>query len=438
MKRLFWGVAVVTLAFLLVVTACTSPTSTPQPTQAPVATATKPPTPTQASATSTPVPPTATAAQMPAATPITKTLQIGFIGPLSGAAATYGLTTLRGAEMAASDVNAAGGLIIGGTRYNLKVNAVDDKYTGAAAVSAANKLIYEEKVDMIFTVVGVTVTAVQPITEAEKLLHLSTNGIKEFLGPTKPYSFRVIMGAAEYYPVLYSWLKQNHPEIKTVGYLSTNNDFGQSLNEMSLAVTEPLGFKRVATEYFETTATDYYPVLTKVLAAKPDIVDWSAFAPAMAGAMAKQLWELGFTGWKITPSAASSPVLVNVAGKDAVDLLLNADMDYNSALATAKEKEFYKRYVDKYNEWVENALFGYNGTMAYVQAAKLAGSIDSSKVKEALESPGFTFEHTAGTGRFGGTATYGIGHHQVLYPGAVTITAKGEIKVMSRQTPAIE
>jgi branched-chain amino acid transport system substrate-binding protein len=76
----------------------------------------------------------------------------------------------QGVELAADEFNAKGGLKVGNTLYKIRVMEEDDKYTGAAAVAGASKLIYQEGVKFITGPLGTPTTmAIQPITEKRKL-----------------------------------------------------------------------------------------------------------------------------------------------------------------------------------------------------------------------------------------------------------------------------
>ena len=67
-------------------------------------------------------------------------VNIGFTGPLSGGAALYGKNTLVGLEMAAKEINDAGGIEVGGKKYKINLVALDDKYapSESAVVSPAS------------------------------------------------------------------------------------------------------------------------------------------------------------------------------------------------------------------------------------------------------------------------------------------------------------
>nr|WP_319016857.1 ABC transporter substrate-binding protein [Diaphorobacter aerolatus] len=81
-------------------------------------------------------------------------LKIGAIVTLSGAGAAWGQAMLYATELAADDVNAKGGLDVGGKKYKVKVVPYDDKYQAGEAVTAANRLVFEDKVKYVIGPVG--------------------------------------------------------------------------------------------------------------------------------------------------------------------------------------------------------------------------------------------------------------------------------------------
>ena len=60
------------------------------------------------------------------------TLKIAHIGPTTGAAALYGLATLHGAEVAAAEINAAGG------KYRIELINEDDEHNVEKVINAYN------------------------------------------------------------------------------------------------------------------------------------------------------------------------------------------------------------------------------------------------------------------------------------------------------------
>ena len=96
----------------------------------------------------------------------------------------------------------------------------------------------------------------------------------------------------------YRWVKENHPTIKRVAAISPNDTSGKDTNTAVVKALKALGFEVVADEYYERGTKDFYPVLTKILAQKPDMIDVAAAPAGEAGLILKQAMELGFKGAK--------------------------------------------------------------------------------------------------------------------------------------------
>jgi len=72
-------------------------------------------------------------------------IKIGFIGPLTGSASSIGLNAQSAVEIAADEINSAGGI----NGRPLQVIYEDGKCSGAPASSAASKLIDVDHVSVI-------------------------------------------------------------------------------------------------------------------------------------------------------------------------------------------------------------------------------------------------------------------------------------------------
>ncbi|MCJ7493379.1 MAG: ABC transporter substrate-binding protein, partial [Deltaproteobacteria bacterium] len=116
-----------------------------------------------------------------------KVLQIGAIFPLSGRGATWGLAAQKAITIKQKEVNARGGLNVGGEKYKIEIIWEDDKYNAATGRMAAEKLVNRDKVMFILgSQSSAVLLAVQPITEPQKILFLLNSYAKEVLSPDKP------------------------------------------------------------------------------------------------------------------------------------------------------------------------------------------------------------------------------------------------------------
>ena len=83
-----------------------------------------------------------------------ETLKIGAIGSLSGGGTAWGLAIQRGAELAVDEVNKAGGLKVGDKTYKVELLMRDDQYTGQGGKTAAERLVFQDKVKFIVGPIG--------------------------------------------------------------------------------------------------------------------------------------------------------------------------------------------------------------------------------------------------------------------------------------------
>ena len=136
-----------------------------------------------------------------------ETLKIGVIGPLSGPAALWGTNMETILEVIADEVNGKGGLKVGNKVYTIKIIPYDDKYQGEAALTAANRLIYEDKAKYIFGPMGsASILSAQTATEKEKVLLIMNGFTKKGIAPDKPFTFRCTTTPFEYAVPEAAWL----------------------------------------------------------------------------------------------------------------------------------------------------------------------------------------------------------------------------------------
>ena len=365
-----------------------------------------------------------------------KVLDVGVLGPLSGGAAAYGVELLRGAELRADEINQTGGLKIGGDVYKIKLISYDTKASAADAATAANKLVYQDKVKYIIgNAVGATCSAVQTVTEPQKVLFAFVCWGAKLLGPDKPYSFRSGLSQLEVAEPFYSWVKERHPAIKTLAVISPNDTSGIDTNAAVVKTAKGLGFDVVAEETYERGTKDFYPILTKMLAKKPDMLDVAASPPGEAGLILKQAAELGFKGAKGWTAGSTPAAVVDIAGVEAAERLWSAiAVNVRSTLLDPKVRKFGEDYEKRYKEPPGyNALANYAAFDVFTKAMQEAGSVDTEKVLAALTSR--PYDTVWGRLVIGGKETYGI-DRQFLHPMVVSEVRGGKLVDIEQILPA--
>lgn len=346
-------------------------------------------------------------------------LVIGDFQPLSGPGASLGLGNHRGVELAVDKLNEEGGITVGGKKYTLKTIVYDHKGTAEGGVTAANKLVFDDGVKFIVGTVGSgpSIAATEAVFIENKILFATTGWNPKCLGQDRPYNFRLHGTGREYGMAFYEWAAKNLPEAKKVAIIAVNDPAGFAAADDTKAVAEGLGMTVVATEFFERGTTDYYPFLTRLIAKNPDVIDTGGSKPNEDGLMIKQLYELGYKG-KIAAAGQVPSTTLEIAGKEAAEgvyLMQTIAYDSPGAAVSAEQKEFAKKYTEKYGDPLVpyQAEKVYDMVIGLAKAIENANSLDTTVVRDELAKTEWKFL-SGHMSKWGGEKTYGIKHNLII------------------------
>jgi len=314
----------------------------------------------------------------------TQTLIIGAIGPLTGAAAGWGSAMLGSLEIAAKEVNDAGGLKVGNVRYQVKIVAYDDKYLPNDAVTAVNRLVSQDGAKFMFGPFGTPgFLASRDIAREAGALQMIIAYTPAAVDPKYPMVFRHLPSPTEFSPPLLAWVQKQNPTIKTAVVMGPDDAAGRDVATVNVKALKALKINVIAEEYYQRTTQDFSPILTRVLAKKPDLVDLGGGAPGEAGLILKQLRELGYKGVVVKAGGPGIEVIRKIAGDKNADgfvyyAALNKDM--------RAYVDYKKKFEEKYGPMNELAPYFYDGGRLLFHAIEKAGSIDPKQVSATLET----------------------------------------------------
>jgi branched-chain amino acid transport system substrate-binding protein len=336
-------------------------------------------------------------------------LKFGISTPLSGPAAPWGIPHKNATELVFDEVNAQGGLDIGGKKYKLEVVAYDHKYVIAEGVATVNRLISRDRIKFISILGGAVAKANEEAVNEAKILNLPVAYAEGLVSPKNPLTFHGFPSPPET-STFWKWIKDNHPAIQRIATISPNDETGWWSVKVETAYVEKLGYQMVSKEFYERSNTDFNPVLLRVLAQKPDIISVNASPAGSVGLIIKQARELGFKGRFIHIGQVDTSVVANIAGKTNVEGTWVHG--FVQSPLPDKVKDWQARYTKRYGEWNATSIDFINPALAFVAAVKKAQSVDPQKVAAALRE--VKFENLWGTAHFGGKSHYGIGN-QIIY-----------------------
>lgn len=207
-----------------------------------------------------------------------KILKIGVICPLSGTAGD-GAYIKAAAELASNEINAAGG--IGGS-MKIQLLVEDDEGTPAKSVTVAQKLVTQDKVDIVVgaqqsscTLANMVVTQeaeIPQITPASSSPKVTQQG--------NPWIFRTSISDLTAAQTILKYIGQEKGW-KKIALVHDSSDFGINAASMIESSAGEYGLELAVKEQFNADDADFTSILTKVKSAQPDaIVCWGYFAAA--------------------------------------------------------------------------------------------------------------------------------------------------------------
>jgi len=156
--------------------------------------------------------------------------------------------------------------------------------------------------------------------------------------------------------------------------------------------------------------TDFYPVLTKLVAKDPDVLCLLGSGGDVA-LQTKQVREMGFDGWLWQVNMVATSVLEDVAGPDNVWKIASNEPDWTSDVYPTRVREMYEEWQKMYpGEAMDRTPpMAYSAIMMYAKAIEQAGSIDTDEVMKVFDDPNFMFDtFFMDDMSLGGLETYGI------------------------------
>jgi branched-chain amino acid transport system substrate-binding protein len=310
-----------------------------------------------------------------------KELLIGINDSLTGPGAVYGLPQSNSVQMAAEEINAAGGIKAGADVYKLKVIANDDKANPTEATNSVRKLIDRDGAKYLlgFCCSGPT-SAVASFIEKENALMLVGNaaeraitakGIPNLFRTRPPADFT---GQAAGVFVA----KRGVKTIAVIGSLDVSF-YTQYLDAFEREFAKS-GGKILAKETFGLKDRDMTPQLTKVRALNPDAllvlgyVEPAAFVYRQATELGMKMPRYGFTSGSEEQflKVASSEQMEGVWDLRPTELTVEA--------LNANAKTYVANYTKKFGTPPSpSSPYAYDQVYVLKQAIERAGSADDPK-----------------------------------------------------------
>ena len=338
-------------------------------------------------------------------------VKIGVAEALSGGAAQYGVAIRNGLQLAADEINAAGG--VNGNKLQLVVE--DEQGKKEEAINVFKKLIFQDNVLMVFgPTLSNSAQAADPIAQAAKTVAFGTSNTADGITSIGDYVFRNSVTEADVLPETIK-MAVKKSGIKKVAVLYGNDDvftksgydnFKKALDDLKIPVT--------TTETFAKGDVDFKAQLTKIKAGNPDAIVLSALLAEGAPIMV-QARQVGLNVPFIGGNGMNSVKVFDLA-KDKSDGLY-VGSPWSASNASTENSKFLKAYSDKYKTAPDQfAAQAYDGMYIAAQAlkqVKLSGNLaaDRTALRDALPATKWTgatgpFQFRRATDKAGKPAGY--------------------------------
>lgn len=197
---------------------------------------------------------------------------IGALYPMTGRAGRYGIDSVAGAEIAAEEINAKGG--VNGRQIDLIFT--DSKANPAYSVKVAKRYITEDKVNFLMGVVSSAVgLAVTEVSKENKVIFVGTDHASTALTTEKfqPYYFRVSNNTYQSAAAAALYAKGNKAW-KKYYVIGPDYEYGHRTWEdfWMLLGRQRKDVQLVGQAWPKLFEPDYTPYITAILKAKPDVL----------------------------------------------------------------------------------------------------------------------------------------------------------------------
>ncbi|TDR89844.1 ABC transporter substrate-binding protein [Enterovirga rhinocerotis] len=323
---------------------------------------------------------------------------IGVIGPLSGPAANSGISMRQAYEVAADQVNKAGGIELGGTKSKIKLIFEDSASRPEVGVSAAQKLLTRDNVDILVgdTIASSVTLALMEVAPSFGKFMMSGQPVsieiaKKIKSDPKRFAnfwkggFNSDAYAEALFGSAQDLIKKGSikAEKKTVGFIVEDTDYGKSNVEYTLPLFKKDGWTVSSNETVPLGYADFYPQLSKLRGKEPDVLI-SIFTSVNSGiALVKQIKEQGLKSTHMAVYYPIRPEFLKGAGASANGLLWTPL--YFDPINNQKHKEFSENFKKEAKvEGNGDHAQGYCQMSMLLENIKKAGSIEPAKLSEAF------------------------------------------------------
>jgi len=308
-------------------------------------------------------------------------IRLGVAGPHSGDLASYGIPTIKAAELVVKDVNAKGGVM--GRQVELMVE--DDVCKPEVATNTATKLVSQKAHVVLGHICSGATKAALGIYKDSKIIAMSPSATNPALTQSGDYpNFYRTIASDDAQARLEVDFALDTLKFKKIAVLHDKGDYGKGLAEFAKEFLEKdARAKVVLYEGITPGAVDYSAVVQKIKRADADAVIFGGYHPE-ASKIVTQMRKRKMKTVFISDDGVKDDTFIKVAGKFAEGVYATGPKDVSkNPMAIAANEAHKKAYGADPGAFFLNA---YAATQALLNAIEKAGSTDYDAIAKALHT----------------------------------------------------
>ena len=309
-----------------------------------------------------------------------KVFKIGGIGPVTGAAAVYGLAVKNGAQTAVDEINADGGI----NGYQIEFNFQDDEHDAEKSVNAYNTLKDWGMQVLMGTVTSAPCVAVADKTNADNMFQITPSGSSVECAQN-PNVFRVCFSDPDQGAASATYIAENKLAEKIAVIYDSSDVYSSGIYEKFAAEAANQGLEIVDAEAFTADSNkDFSTQLQKAKDAGADLV----FLPIYyteASLILKQADTMGYA-----PKFFGCDGMDGILQVDNFDTKLAEGLMLLTPFAADADDELTQKFVTAYKEKygetpIQFAADAYDAIYAIKAAAEEAGITPETSVSDTCD-----------------------------------------------------
>jgi branched-chain amino acid transport system substrate-binding protein len=306
---------------------------------------------------------------------------IGYYGDLTGRTSNFGQSTKAGVEMAADEINKAGGI----NGRQITILSEDDEGRPEKAATVVTKLINQDRVvALLGEVASGNTLAAAPKAQAAKVPMISPSSTNPAVTQVGDYISRVCFIDPFQGAVMAKFAANTLKARKAAIMLDFNSPYSRGLTEFFEASFKKLGGEIIDKQSYTQGDRDYKGQLTAIRSKNPDVIYVPGYYGEV-GVIAKQAKQLDIKAPMLGGDGWDSTQLWDLGGDS-----LNGDFISNHYSVDDPSPAIQKFVADykSRNGNVPDALaaLGYDAMKVLADAIKRAGTTEGPQLKDAINA----------------------------------------------------